>query len=228
MLGAAGWRDRLSHVFWIGGPPDAGKSTVADLLGEWFDVQLYNQDRHEMSHIRRADPARHPLHIRLRERLDRAADGASFQQSWVEDTPDELARSARANWTERIGMVCDDFAAMAPHLPIVAEGPGFFPDVIGPVLPAIRHAIWLIPTDAFKRASHERRDKSAWRFDTSDPDLAQTNHIQRDLLFMDMFQREVIAANLPWIEVDGSEDAEAVARRVADHFGFHGAAVHGK
>jgi len=78
--------------------------------------------------------------------------------------------------------------------------------------------MWLVPTEAFKRASHERRGKSGWRFETTDPERAMDHHIRRDLLFARTYRRGVVDADLPWIEVDGSESAETIARRVAAHF----------
>lgn len=213
------WRDRLAHVCWIGGPPDAGKSTVADLLGEWFGATVYTQDRHEMEQLRSADRQRYPLHAALRERLDRQDQAAFFEEGWLGAGVSAMAASARANWTERIGLVCEDLATLPPDRPIVAEGPGFFPDVIAPLLQGVSQAIWLIPTEAFKRTSHVRRDKSAWRFVTSDPAKALANHISRDLLFAESLRAEVTAAGLPWIEVDGRADARSLAHRVARHFG---------
>jgi len=45
-------RHMLRHVLWIGGPPDAGKTTVADLLGRAHRLPVYHFDRHEMDHNR--------------------------------------------------------------------------------------------------------------------------------------------------------------------------------
>ena len=67
---------------------------------------------------------------------------------------------------------------MPTERPIVAEGPGFFPEAILPLLADPRRAIWLAPTETFKRASHERRGKTAFRCRTGDPDRAYRNHVE--------------------------------------------------
>jgi hypothetical protein len=209
---------RLPNVYWIGGPPDSGKSTVAGLLGEWFEIEIYRQDQREMEHITRADPVLHPRHVAMRRQIEQRDGQKSFFQVWVDRAPKVLLDDARSNWEERISLVCEDLAALDPTRPVIAEGPGFFPNVIAPLMTSRQHAMWLVPTKAFKRESHERRSKSAWRFETSDPERALANHIERDLLFADAYRRELMSADLPWIEVDGSESAEVIARRVADHF----------
>ena len=213
-------RFRLANVYWIGGPPDAGKSSVADLLGVWFTVDVYKQDPREREHALRADPDRYPRNAALRRAYEGPSDDRTMYQVWVDQQPAALYADHRANWEERIALVCEDLVAMGRDRTIVAEGPGFFPNAITPLLASPRQAIWLIPTEAFKRASHARRDKSRWRFSTSDPDRALAHHIERDLLFAAAYRREVIAAGLPWIEVNGRENAESIAQRVAAHFGF--------
>ena len=212
-------RDRLSNVRWIGGPPDAGKSTVTRLLAERFEVPIYRHDGRELAHFRKATPETHPYTAATWHLINEQGEDA-FIQSWVDTEPEALARDARANWSERVDFYCEDLLEIDNTGPVVAEGPGFFPDVISPLLTTAEQAIWLIPSESFKRQAHEARGKSNRGRRTSDPDRFREHHIARDLILADQYRREVDAAGLPWIEIDGTEDAEAIARRVAAHFGL--------
>ena len=48
----------LAHVLWIGGAPDAGKTSIAKCSRKQ-QLQVYHFDRHEPAHFDRADP-QHP------------------------------------------------------------------------------------------------------------------------------------------------------------------------
>jgi hypothetical protein len=208
----------LEHVRWIGGPPDSGKTTVAQLVAERHGLQWYRMDQNELEHIRRADPEQHPLHVALRETLDQGEAG--FFETWVRDDPPTLVERAKATWIERLDMICDDLRQRADGGICIAEGPGFFPEAIAPLVNNPRQAIWLVATEAFKRESHARRAKSAWNTMVSDPDRALRHHIERDLIMTRMYRSALETTGLPWIAIDGSEPAERIADRVEAHFGL--------
>jgi hypothetical protein len=211
-------RDKLAHVFWIGGPPDGGKTSVAGLVAEAMNGVPYHQDRHEMEHLPRADPARYPMNAGLWKRVKDLSEADLFENLWLGQSPADGALSARLTWEERLGLICEDLLALPMDRPIVAEGPGFFPHAIQSLIPAASHAIWLVPTETFKRASRARRNKSAWRTMTSDPDRACRNHIERDLIMAEMYRDELVAGEFPWIEIDATDDVGTVANQVAHHF----------
>ena len=204
----------LSHVFWIGGPPDCGKTTVATIIAERHGLQEYHFDRHEMAHFARLDPERHPaLHTAHPDRM-------TTEQRWLGSPPDTMARDTIASWSERFGMALDDLLALPRTPAIVAEGPGFFPELVAPLIDDPRMAIWLVPTEPFKLASVARRGKPGNRHETSNPDRATHHLTQRDLLMTAHIRRTAAEHGLRVVEVDGSEGVEAIAAIVEAHFGL--------
>lgn len=153
MSDAVDLKGALAHVLWIGGPPDSGKTTIADLLATKYGLQVYHFDRHEMAHFARLDPDRHPaLYAAHPDRMGPV-------QRWVLPSPEEMAKSTIASWTERFGMAVEDVLVMPAAPMIVAEGPGFFPECVAPLISDVHQAVWLVPSEGFKRASVLRRGK---------------------------------------------------------------------
>jgi hypothetical protein len=141
------------------------------------------------------------------------------EERWVVSTPEAMAAATIASWSERVEFVIEDLLVL-PATSIVAEGPGFFPSVISPLITRSNQAIWLVPSEAFKRASAARREKPGDRHLTSDPERATRNIIERDLIMGELVRREAESLGLTVLTVDGSRDLEAMAAAVASHFGF--------
>ena len=193
---------RLGHVLWIGGPPDGGKTSIADALAVRYGLQVYHFDRQEPVHIARADPARQPALTRLRTLLETLDECAFAEALWLAQEPDEMAAWTIASWTERFAMARDDLLAMPESPGIVAEGPGFFPECVAPLLDDPRKAIWLVPDEDFKRASVARRGKPGARRHTSDPERASRNLTARDLLLGRHVVAQAQARGLTVLPVD--------------------------
>jgi hypothetical protein len=158
---------------------------------------------------------------RLGAKLRDIGELAWVEEDWIRAEPDEMARRMIRTWTERVGLAVEDLTMLPTDRPVIAEGPGFFPEALLPLLTHPRQAIFLIPTRAFKLASHERRGKSRGRAErTSAPDRYRRNHIARDLLMADHYQRSAHALGLRAITIDGAQAAATIARMVEEHFGL--------
>lgn len=205
-------RDSLERVLWIGGAPDSGKTSVARILAERHGFEIYQFDRHEKAHFARADPDLHPaLWAAHPDRMD-------SEQRWLGSTPQEMADATIASWSERCGMAFEEIADLAASSPVIAEGPGLFPDTLAPILSDPRKAVWLIPTEAFKRRSAIERGKPGTRHETSDPERATANIIARDLIMAARIRERCAVLGLECLVVTGDEGPEAVAERVAKQF----------
>ncbi|MBB6733830.1 hypothetical protein [Cohnella zeiphila] len=204
-------KSALSHVLWLGGASDSGKSTVARMLAERNRWQIYPCDLHEHNHfIARADPSLHPAMY--------SGLGKSVEEKWVHPSPEALFRDILATNDERFPMICEDLRAMPARPPILAEGPRLFPKLVQPLLADVRQAIWLLPTEEFALQSAAKRDKPQGRFGSGDPERFRSNFFGREALLRDYIRQEVISRKLPYIEVDGSKSADEVAERVEAHF----------
>ena len=82
-------------------------------------------------------------------------------------------------------------------------------------------AVWLLPTPEFRRAALEHRG-SLWTIagQTSDPERALANLLERDHLFTERLAAQVRRLDLPAIAVDPSMTEDDLAVRVAASFAF--------
>ena len=200
----------LDHILWIGGGTDAGKSSVAKLIADRNNYALYTFDQNEMDHIHRL----------LANGSDyyKAFMAMSEDERWVLREPAEMAEGTIFGWTERFAMVLEDLMNMPRNKIILAEGPGFFPESVAPVIGSKHQAVWLVPTDEFKWASMARRGKIERRQKMSDPERAVNNLFARDMLMAKHVAQEAKLRNLMVFEVDGSLSINEMAEKIEEHF----------
>ncbi len=201
----------LAPVVWIGGPPCAGKTSVARQLADRYGLHAYHFDCHEADHITRSSPAQQPaLHAFLKMTMD---------ERWVLRSPREMAHTAIRSWTQRFPLVLEDLRALPTEPPIVAEGAGLFPEIVAPLVASPHQAVWLVPTAAFC-ATMRRRRGSAMPAETSDPERAWRNLIDRDILLARYVRHRAVERGLAVIEIDGSRSIDEVTAAVARHVGL--------
>jgi hypothetical protein len=204
--------ERLCHVLWIGGGTDSGKTRVARLLSETYRLPVYHYDRADLRH-----------HVRLAQTSPRYAAflDASMDQRWVHPEPEALAERAWQAFRDRFALVMEDLTALSfpGGMRVLVEGFGLTPELLQPVLTSRRQAIWLVPTETFKLRAMERRGKGRFGGEVSDAHRASRNLLERDRLLAERIKADARARDMTVLEVDGAETVEAVAARVAGHFG---------
>jgi hypothetical protein len=202
----------LGHVLWIGGSPCAGKTSISDRLAQTYQLQVYHFDRTEREHIARR--------IAQGDARLTAFLSQSMDERWLKRSPEVMAQSVISFWTERFHQVLEDLLALPQAPGIIAEGPGLFPECVFPCLSHPHQAIWLVPTDAFCTAIRQHRHAAGIDGfqQTSDPERAVRQLIERDHLLARYVKQQTEALHLPLYEVDGNRSLDEMTRLVEQHF----------
>jgi hypothetical protein len=211
-------RARLRHVLWIGGGPQAGKTTLSRLLAGKWDLKIYNLDWHAVREHAVPEHALRP------GSAARAFTRLSMDERWAVPSALDLLERSIAVWQEGFTLVIEDLLALPDSRTIVAEGPGAFPWCVAPLLSSARQAIFLVPT-------RERRDIVAARRWGSgqltrfpgivERERALSNISTRDALLDARIVSSCAELGLRCERLDGSLDLDDSLALLEDHFREH-------
>ncbi len=202
----------LGHVLWIGGSPCAGKTSISDRLAQTYHLQVYHFDRTEREHIARR--------IAQGDARLTAFLSQSMDERWLMRSPEVMAQSVISFWTQRFHQVLEDLLTLPQDTGIITEGPGLFPECVFPCLFDPHQAIWLVPTEAFCTAIRQHRHAAGIDGfqQTSDPERALRQLIERDHLLARYVKQQTEALHLPLYEVDGNRSLDEMTTLVEQHF----------
>ncbi|NJP29737.1 hypothetical protein FLW53_37235 [Microbispora sp. SCL1-1] len=208
------WRERLRHVYWIGGGSGAGKSTIARRIAERYGMRLYDTDAAMPGHARRMPVEQAPY-------LGRFA-AMDMDERWVARSPREMLDTFHWFHGEGFELIIEDLLALPTDRPVLAEGFRLLPGLVHPLLAEADHAVWLLPAPDFRQAVFDSRGGPAWGFlaKTGDPQRALQNLLQRDALFTDRLGKQTSDLGLNGLRVAPEDTEEDLERRVSALFGL--------
>ncbi|MGL4178610.1 MAG: AAA family ATPase [Dermatophilaceae bacterium] len=206
-------RRRLSNVYWVGGAPGAGKSTIARRLADTYDLHLYATDDVMRDHAARttADESPH-LHRFVAMTMD---------DRWMTRSPRTMVSTFHWFQGEAFHLIVEDLLRLSAESAVVAEGFRLLPRLVGPLLADPTTSVWLLPSPAFRAVALARRG-STWTIpdQTSDPERTRRNLDERDALFTSRLMEETRRLGLPSISLGPEIDEDAVLMQVARQFGL--------
>ena len=202
---------QLSHVYWIGGSPCSGKSSIVERLIQRYACQSYNCDDAFARHAEKITPETQPTFFKVTH--------ITWEALWMQPV-DVLVQDAIRVYHEEWAMIVEDLLALPADTPIIAEGAALLPALVHDVLADPQQAIWVIPTAAFQRERYPHR--GAWVQEIvsqcTDPEQALRNWMDRDVAFASWVSKEARQRRLNMLVVDGErtidENAAAVEARL--------------
>jgi hypothetical protein len=175
-------------------------------------LRVFSTDDCMVAHARRSKHADAPM---LRAFLTMDMD-----ERWVERPPSVLFETFHWFRGEGFGLILDDLLCLPKDPPILVEGFRLLPRLVAPLLSQPRQAVWLVPSLEFRRHAFASRGTAWFPYETSDPNKALANLLERDQLFTDQVVKEAASLQLHVIEVDGTLNVDEVTRRVGESLGL--------
>jgi hypothetical protein len=194
--------NRLARVFWLGGSPCSGKSTVATALAMRHGLRVYSADDHFERHCAAADPRTQPSLAWLRT--------ATSAQIFLRPLR-PMVRDAIVACREAFAMVLSDLTALPVGPSVLAEGMAILPECVATIQPPAGGRAFLVPTRSFQRSHYAQREWAAAlvaRLPT--PDRAFENWMRRDEVSARWIRLEATRHGYPVREVDDGDSIEEV------------------
>jgi 2-phosphoglycerate kinase len=198
-------------VYWLGGGSGAGKSTIARRLAAQHGLRVYATDAAMAAHDGRITRHEAPFLSEFKT--------MSMDERWVNRSPGAMLETFHWFRGEGFGLIVEDLLRLPAEPGVIAEGFRLLPRLVHPLLTTPHHAVWLLPTPGFRRAAFASRG-SLWEIagQTSDPEQALHNLLERDRMFTDRLGQEARRLDLPVIEISTAMTEDGLARRVTEVF----------
>lgn len=193
------------EIYYIGGSPCSGKSTVAEALAQQYGLTYFKADDYLEDFTARGAAAGLPVcqHI-----LRMSAD-----ETWLRP-PHVQCQEEFDFYAEVAPFVAEKLAEL--HVSrVIAEGVAFLPRL----MKAAAHYIAITPSREFQISRYSQRPWVPHVLrDCSDKELAFANWMERDALFAEEVRRQCTQLGLPHLLTDGSGSPEERLREVAARF----------
>jgi hypothetical protein len=202
----------VNHLFWLGGSPCGGKSSVIDWLSHHFHIPVYHIDAHIDRHLAMITPETQPALHRW--------ETQTWDQRWLQPL-DQLLQNAIDCYTEHFYLLLPELLELSATGPLIVEGNPLLPALIQPCLANPSHAIYLVAPPALLRQYYRQRDWAVTVLkQSSDPEQAFSNWMERDIAFARHVEAQCRQYHLRYLVSDENLSIETKAKEVAEHFGL--------
>jgi 2-phosphoglycerate kinase len=197
-------------IFWLGGSPCSGKSSISGILASRFDLDVYHVDDAFEIQAQSLNPDQQP-------NLSRWL-ASSWNERWMQPV-EILVEEVIACYREHLALIVDDIKQRPTEKSLLVEGSALLPGEIARILPSRSQAIWIVPTSSFQREHYARREWARTIVERcDDPEVAFDNWMERDIRFAEWIEAEAGAHGLSLLKIDRSRTIPENAQQVARHF----------
>lgn len=202
----------MMNIYYIGGSPCSGKSTVAEILSEQYDLYYFKVDDFLDSYTKQG-----------------ALKGYSVCRKQVELTPDQIwmrdpvlqCREELIYYEEVFEFIERDLEQIKNVNGVITEGAAYVPGLIRDAQIPENRYLSITPTKEFQLFHFRKRTFVPYILrGCSNMERAFDNWMERDILFAGEVRKQCGETGYTSVINDGSMEIAGLADLVATHFGL--------
>lgn len=201
---------KFENIYWIGGSPCSGKSSIAEKIVDKYGFEYYKCDDYMWNHIDIGVSRNIPIMHKLKNlRID---------ELWLRNI-EEMVDDEIEFYNEEFSIIEEELLLLPRDKNIIVEGAAIMPQIVAEKYIERDKYICIVPTREFQLEKYRLRK---WIRDFlkgySDSELAFSNWMDRDSKFADIVKEYSYTKGFEVLIVDGSKSLEENVISVLKHF----------
>ena len=201
----------MMNIYYIGGSPCSGKSTVAELLSQKYDLYYFKVDDFLDKYTRMGAAKGYEI--------CQKQDSMSAEQIWMRE-PSLQCTEELKYYQEIFEFVLHDIKQIQ-RKGIITEGAAYLPQLMKQINVPINRYISVTPTKEFQVFHYRKREWVPYVLEgCSDKEKAFSNWMERDSLFAEELRRQCHEEKYVSVLNDGKIGLEEMVSKIAAHLGL--------
>jgi len=192
----------MKHIYYLGGSPCAGKSTIAEMIAKKYGFQYFKVDELLIDFITRGSEDG--------DKWLKYISEMSLDQLWLRD-PIELNEEELLTYEKLFPYFISELDKLDRNTPIITEGAAFLPRLVNKLGVDKTHYVCMVPSRDFQ-IHHFKKRLPIWinnyLSSCSDKEKAFNNWMERDVLFALSASEQARELNYATLVVDGSKNLD--------------------
>lgn len=200
----------MVELYYIGGSPCSGKSTVAEIIAEKYGFHYFKVDNYLENYTQKGAENYYPI---CKKQLEMCPE-----QIWMRDSILQCKEEFQY-YREIFEFIQADLMGLKGTSPIITEGAAYLPELMGLSRVTKDRYIAITPTKEFQISRYKEREWVPYVLEgCSDTKKAFENWMDRDGLFANEVRHQCQELNYSSVLIDGTITVDKVVRIVCDHF----------
>lgn len=200
----------MSDIYYIGGSPCSGKSTVAEIIADKFGFHYYKVDDYLESFTIKGAKMHYPICTKQLK--------LSPEQIWMRDSVLQNEEEVQY-YHEIFEFIQTDLLKFQKPRPIITEGAAYLPQLMHQHNVTKKRYIAITPTKEFQISRYKEREWVSHVLEgCSDTKKAFENWMDRDMLFAHEVRRQCQVLNYSSILIDGAVAVNKIVSLICAHF----------